>query len=138
MTPTGTTGTITPLMRLSKTVHRATSESVLGMTFRMFWVLSILVGSDGVRPQNELCRQLLLDANNLVLLLNELEEAGYVRRERDAEDRRRHIVVLTDEGREAFARAERAQETVEEQVLARLDPEERRELRALLEKALGE
>ena len=131
-------GTITSLMRLSKTVHRATSEDVLGMTFRKYWVLSVLSDHGGNRAQHELGQQLLLDANNLVLLLNELEEAGFVRRERDPDDRRRHIVVLTDKGREAYKRAELAQETVEDQVLGGLDADERKTLRALLVKALGE
>jgi DNA-binding MarR family transcriptional regulator len=130
-------GTITSLMRLSKTVHRATSEDVLGMTFRKYWVLSVLSDHDGSRSQHELGQQLLLDANNLVLLLNELEDAGFIRRERDPEDRRRHIVVLTDEGREAFKSAELAQETVEYQVLSPLNADERNTLRELLIKALG-
>jgi DNA-binding MarR family transcriptional regulator len=125
-------------MRLSKTVHRATSESVLGMTFRKYWVLSLLSAHGGRRSQHELGQQLLVDANNLVLLLNELEDAGFVRRDRDPDDRRRHIVVLTDQGADAFKRAELAQDTVEDQVLGALDADERNKLKALLLKALGE
>jgi len=131
-----TPGTITQLMRLSKMVHRAAPESVLGMTLRQFWVLSVLASNDGWRPQHVLGAQLLVDANNLVLLLNELEDAGWVQRERDAQDRRRHIVVLTDAGRVAFERAERAQNAAEEEVLAALEPQEREQLRGLLDKAL--
>jgi DNA-binding PadR family transcriptional regulator len=112
------TGTITQLLRLSKLVHKATPEAALGMTLRQFWALSVLA------------------ANNLVLLLNELEDAGWVRRERDAEDRRRHIVVLTKAGREAFERAERAQNAAEDKVLAALGPQERKQLGALISKAL--
>ena len=32
-----------------------------------------------------------MDANNVVLLLNELEQPGYVARLRDPDDRRRHL-----------------------------------------------
>jgi DNA-binding MarR family transcriptional regulator len=130
-------GTITQLMRLAKAVHRAIPDSALGMTFRQFTVLSMLESSGGCRPQNELGQRLLVDANNLVLLLNELEDAGLIRRERDTEDRRRHIVVMTPEGREAFAKAEQAQEVVEDKVLHNLDPAERAQLRDLVAKALA-
>jgi DNA-binding MarR family transcriptional regulator len=37
---------------------------------------------------------LCLDANSCVLLLNELEAAGYAERHRDASDRRRHLAAL--------------------------------------------
>ena len=37
----------------------------------------------------------MLDANNCVLLLNELEDAGWTQRKRDAGDRRRHMVDIT-------------------------------------------
>ena len=44
----------------------------------------------------------MMDANNLVLLLNELEDAGLVRRVRDPADRRRHLVQITEEGLRRF------------------------------------
>jgi DNA-binding MarR family transcriptional regulator len=123
-------------MRLSKTVHRATPESALGMTFRQYVVLSVLTEHGGRRSQNELGKQLLVDANNLVLLLNELEAAGLVERQRDPEDRRRHIVVLTARGGKSFERAQLAQDALEDRLLAALDASERETLRALLVKAL--
>src|SRR5262249_27656266 len=75
------------------------------------------------------------DANNVVLLLNELEELGYVARLRDPGDRRRHLVQLTRAGRTALARSERAQAAIESEVLGALDPEERQTLRHLLARA---
>jgi len=107
------------------------------MTLRQFWMLSVLAGTGGSRPQTELGQQLMVDANNLVLLLNELDQAGWIQRERDPEDRRRHIVVLTERGWAAFEQAELAQEAVEDQVLGALDSGEREQLRALLLKALA-
>jgi len=55
---------------------------------------------------------------------------------RDPRDRRRHIVELTDKGRAALERAEAGVEEVEEEILSALDEDERRQLRALLIKAL--
>jgi DNA-binding MarR family transcriptional regulator len=129
--------TITLLSRLSKRVYRKTPESLLGMSMRNFLVLSYLADRDGI-SQQQLGEILCIDANNLVLLLNELEAAGFAQRRRDPADRRRHIVELTDAGRDAFQRAEHAREAVEDDVLAALDAEERETLRRLLAKALDE
>jgi DNA-binding MarR family transcriptional regulator len=79
---------------------------------------------------------MMVDPNNLVLMLNELEDAGFLVRRRDPDDRRRHIVELTDEGRRAIERAEAGMESIEDEVLAALSPAERRTLRTLLDKAL--
>ncbi len=128
-------GTITLVSRLSKLVYRKTPESQLGMSLRNFIVLSYLADRDGI-AQQELSEILCMDANNLVLLLNELEAAGFVQRVRDPEDRRRHIVELTEAGRTAFLRGERAREALEDEVLRALDPDERETLRGLLLKAL--
>jgi DNA-binding MarR family transcriptional regulator len=77
-----------------------------------------------------------MDANNVVLLLNELEELGYVTRLRDPHDRRRHLVQITKSGCRALARAEKATEAIEDEVLHSLEPEERMTLLRLLGRAL--
>jgi DNA-binding MarR family transcriptional regulator len=135
MGPTTEPGTIMLLTRLSKVVHRRTPEALLGMRLRHFVVLSYLAERDGV-PQQELGDILYMDANNLVLLLNELEATDFVRRRRDPEDRRRHIVEITDAGRAALRDGERARDAIEDDVLGALDAEERATLRRLLAKAL--
>jgi len=123
------------LTRLAKQVYRRSSEELLGMHMRLLMALSFLRDHDGA-PQQELGDSLCMDANNVVLLLNELEDLGYVARRRDPEDRRRHRVFLTGEGRRAMMTAERAQETIEDNVLGALAPEERRMLWQLLSRAL--
>ena len=75
--------------------------------------------------------------NNCVLMLNHLEDHGWVERRRDPADRRRHIVCLTDAGRETMLRAEAAMESLEGEVLGALSAEERAELRSLLGRALA-
>jgi DNA-binding MarR family transcriptional regulator len=73
-----------------------------------------------------------------VLLLNGLEARGFAVRERDPEDRRRHIVRITPAGRKALVQAERALESVTDEALRGLDADERGALRGLLAKALGD
>jgi DNA-binding MarR family transcriptional regulator len=124
------------LLHLSKAVHRRSSDELLGMRLRQFLVLSYLSERSPSRQQ-DLCETLLLDANNCVLLLNELEVAGWTERKRDAVDRRRHVVEITAKGRAALERARLAQHTLEDEVLAALDPQEREQLQGLLRKTLA-
>jgi DNA-binding MarR family transcriptional regulator len=130
-------GTITLLAQLTKVVHRKTTEELLGMRWRHFMALSVLYDQPALSQQS-LCEALVTDPNNCVLLLNEMESLGYVERKRDPVDRRRHIVQLTDAGRDMFQRGILAREAVEDDVLRALGPDERQTLRALLAKALGD
>jgi DNA-binding MarR family transcriptional regulator len=128
-------GSMVLLTRLSKQVYRRSSEELLGMHLRLLMALSYLRDHDQA-PQQELAEALCMDANNVVLLLNELEDLGHVARRRDPEDRRRHLVELTAKGRRAMIAAERAQESIEDEVLQALDASERATLWELLTRAL--
>lgn len=123
------------LTRLAKQVYRRSNEELLGIHMRLVMALSYLRDHDGA-PQQELAEALCMDANNVVLLLNELEDLGHVARRRDPEDRRRHRVELTEQGLRALVSAERAQETIEDEVLQALDADERATLWRLLTRAL--
>ena len=124
------------LTRLAREVYRASSEEILGMRFKQYALLVDLRDHDGAMPQQTLCGALHLDPNNLVLMLNELEDAGYIERRRDPEDRRRHIVAITPAGHKALEKAEHELETLQDEVLGNLSGSERDELRELLAKAL--
>jgi DNA-binding MarR family transcriptional regulator len=128
-------GSMVLLTRLAKQVYRRSSEELLGMHLRQLMALSYVRDHDST-PQQELAEALCMDANNVVLLLNELEDLSYVARRRDPDDRRRHLVELTEQGRGALTHAERAQETIEDEVLQALDPSERAILWGLLTRAL--
>jgi DNA-binding MarR family transcriptional regulator len=128
-------GSMVLLTRLAKQVYRRSTEELLGIHMRLVMALSYLRDHDGA-PQQELAEALCMDANNVVLLLNELEDLGHVTRRRDPDDRRRHRVELTEQGRRALVSAERAQETIEDEVLQALDADERATLWRLLTRAL--
>lgn len=130
-----TPGSMVLLTRLAKQVYRRSSDELLGMHLRHLMTLSYLRDHDGA-PQQELAEALCMDANNVVLLLNELEDRGHIARRRDPTDRRRHRVELTPAGHSALMGAERAQESIEDEVLSALDPDERATLWQLLTRAL--
>ena len=128
-------GTMVLVTRLARAVYRHANEAQMGMRLKEYASLSYLRHSGGV-PQHALAEALHMDANNCVLVLNELESAGFAERRRDPNDRRRHIVEMTPEGERALEQAERALETVEDEVLGPLDKEERATLRDLLNRAV--
>jgi DNA-binding MarR family transcriptional regulator len=87
--------------------------------------------------QREISDQLGLDASDLVAVLDLLEQAHMVERRRDPHDRRRHAVVLTEQGEAAARRFAALQATAEDRALAALDPDERRLLVDLLNRVVG-
>ena len=128
-------GTVVMLLRLAKVIHKRSTDERLGIKLRQLMLLSFL-RNGAPAPQQQLCESLWLDPNNCVLLLNELEEMGYVERRRDPADRRRHMVDITDEGRVALERAERAQEEIGDELLSALSDDERATLRSLLSRVV--
>jgi DNA-binding MarR family transcriptional regulator len=129
------TGPILMLTQLSRLVSRQSNPELLGLTLKELAALSFLRDFDETTQQT-LTDGLCIDTNYTVLLLNDLEAADYVERRRDPTDRRRHIVTMTEEGRRALHRAEAAQQTLEDEILVSLNPEERAKLAHLLRKAL--
>jgi DNA-binding MarR family transcriptional regulator len=123
------------LARLSKQVLRRSSPELIGMDLRLVMALSYLGDHDGA-PQQELVDALCMDAKNVVLLLNDLEDMGHLVRRRDSEDRRRHRVFISDSGREALQHAAQAQQVIEDDVMRALNAEERATLHMLLSRAL--
>jgi DNA-binding MarR family transcriptional regulator len=118
---------------------RLASEEVLaplGLRPRHFVALTMLRDNQEI-SQQALSSILQIDGANIVGLLNELESAGLVTRRRAAEDRRRHIVEMTDGGRRLLARAEFALGAVEDHVFSALSSEERQQLAALLHRAMS-
>jgi DNA-binding MarR family transcriptional regulator len=129
------TGLVAQLTQISKALHRRTGEELLGMRLKAFMLLGYVQDHQSV-SQQELETALLMDANGVVLLLNELEAAGFSIRKRDPNDRRRHLVDLTDAGRVALERAEKARESLEDEILADFSAEERATLKKQLDRVL--
>jgi DNA-binding MarR family transcriptional regulator len=128
-------GFVSLLTQVHKALNRRTGEDMLGMRFKPYMTLGYIRDHPGT-TQQELESNLFMDANSVVLILNELETAQFSIRRRDPSDRRRHIVEVTPAGRRALERADKARDSLEDEVLRSLSAEERTTLRRLLERVL--
>jgi DNA-binding MarR family transcriptional regulator len=108
----------------------------LGLRPRHLVTLTVL-REHGDETQQALASAVGIDPTNLVGLLNDLETAGHLTRDRDPADRRRHIVRITPGGRTALDAAEHALGAAEDQILGALDGREREQLFELLQRATG-
>jgi DNA-binding MarR family transcriptional regulator len=114
------------------TMHRYT-EALEPFGIRPRHVAALIELRDrGELPQQSLCGQLHLDPTNLVAILNELEERGLAARRRDPEDRRRHLVEVSDEGIAVIDKVSQVMDEVEADLLDGLEPAEREQLEGLL------
>jgi DNA-binding MarR family transcriptional regulator len=116
---------------------RLRAESVLaplGLRPRHLVALTVL-RERGECSQQALSTTLEMDGTNIVGLLNELEAEKLIERRRSPEDRRRHVVELTDTGIALLAKAEFALAAAEDEVLGALDATQRETLYSLLQQA---
>jgi MarR family transcriptional regulator, lower aerobic nicotinate degradation pathway regulator len=97
---------------------------------------TVLVALDdgGPASQADLGRRLAIDRSDMAAVVNDLESAGFVARARDAQDRRRNVVALTAEGRQALQRLDARAQAAQDELVAPLSAAERRELERLLTK----
>jgi DNA-binding MarR family transcriptional regulator len=128
-------GTMNLLTRLSRVIYRRAVPELIGIKIKEFVAL-VYLRESGRATQQKLAETMMMDANNCVILLNGLEDEGLIERRRDPDDRRRHIVEITPKGHKALTKAERQLETLDDDVLGKLDGAERDQLRDLLAKAL--
>jgi DNA-binding MarR family transcriptional regulator len=94
-------------------------------------VLAIL-GEGARETQATIADALTLDPSRLVALLDSLEERDLVVRQRDPQDRRRHVVSITTNGRKELARVRAIISQLEGEFFAPLDLADREALHTML------
>lgn len=83
--------------------------------------------------QQAIGERLRIDRSTMVTVIDDLERAGFVRRERNPDDRRAYVIKLTPQGARMQARAEKALDALMNDLyLAPLSNAERQKLTELL------
>lgn len=91
----------------------------------------------GPHVQRDLAARLEIDPSDMAKIVDELAGAGSVDRARDAADRRRITVTLTDAGRTLLAELDAQARDVQDEVLEALTEDEREHLTVLLGKVFA-
>src|SRR6266516_3988154 len=121
------------LKRLGYAAKERTMEAYESTGLHPYHYAILLVLGEGSREtQGAIADALGYDRGQLVGLLDELEERGLVERRRDPNDRRRHLVRLTPDGRRTLKRLRTLSRQIEDEFLAPLSDKERANLHALL------
>lgn len=113
----------------SQRFHRVLEP--LGLKPKHFGILSYLDGS-GAASQRTIAEALRIDPSLVVALLDVLEKLGAVSRQREAQDRRRMSVRVTDSGRKLLRRCRELAAQLNTEILAGLTEAERSQLQGLL------
>jgi DNA-binding MarR family transcriptional regulator len=113
-------------------VFRDFASSIPELSPGRVGILLLLEANPGI-TQGRLAQAVSLERSTMVGVVDVLEGRGLIERRRGA-DRRTNGLWLTDPGRELVARLKRRIQLHERRVAARLSPQERAQLLALLEK----
>jgi len=93
-----------------------------------------LLAEGSLQTQAGIAGSLNVDPSRLVALLDSLEQRRLVARQRDPQDRRRHVVSITPDGKRELGRLRELTKRLENEFFAPLEPDERLALRALLQR----
>ncbi|MFI0404766.1 MarR family winged helix-turn-helix transcriptional regulator [Actinomadura sp. 3N508] len=98
------------------------------------WHFAALVAlaEAGAASQAELSRRTGIYRSDMVAVLNELADAGFIRRAPDPADRRRNVITLTPAGHRRLERLDALVTAAQRELLAPLTPGQRDELTRLL------
>jgi DNA-binding MarR family transcriptional regulator len=114
----------------------ADGHAAIGAGPYQYRILAVL-HEFGASSQADLARRGHLDRSDVVAVINELVEQGFVERNQDPDDRRRNVVSLTRAGTQRLRRIDRALEKVQDQLLAPLSAADRQTLTRLLTRLLA-
>ncbi len=113
-------------------------EAAVGLPFRWYDVLVHLEEAGHGAPMNEVASRILASKSGLTRVIDKMEKAGVVRRERPEDDRRVVLVLITDEGLATLQEARRFhRDGIRRHFTSHLTEAELRSLAKMLEKVRG-
>jgi len=110
--------------------------AALGLNHSEARLLSLLHEADGKTTQDKLSAGLLIDRSNAGRALKKLEAEDYIRREKDAADKRTNHVTITKKGEKAVNDIAEMRVGMAERFFLDLEEKDAEKIVALLQKAL--
>ncbi len=104
-----------------------------GLRMLTYSALALIVENPGLRP-SQLAQALAVERANVVVYVDQLEEAGWVTRAPAPGDRRAYALRCTLAGRRLYARAQKAVQAHDDRLLSGLSADEA----AIVRKALAQ
>ena len=92
------------------------------------YIVLLALGDEPVRTQAALAESIGADKTRIISVLDGLQQAGLIRRDPDPDDRRVHLLSLTEAGQRLRAEAQAGIQRQEDRLLALLPPADRRSL----------
>ncbi|ANT60685.1 MULTISPECIES: MarR family winged helix-turn-helix transcriptional regulator [unclassified Salipiger] len=116
-------------MQIQPEAQRVLAEDDLRVV--SFSCLSIITDNPGI-VQSELADALQMERSNLVVIIDELEQRGLIARKKVPTDRRRYALTATLRGRRLRDHAAERVRTAEDEIIGRLNDEDRAHLMTVL------
>jgi MarR family transcriptional regulator, lower aerobic nicotinate degradation pathway regulator len=120
--------------RINRQIERVTTT--YGLNVRQYGLL-LLLQAEGPQAQIVLSERVGLDRTTVMRTVDMLEGRGFVRRDPDATDRRKHSVALTNAGAKLLTQTLSEVRQAEAEVTRVLSLEEQKQLLLLLTRLLG-
>lgn len=117
-----------------KVSNRVSKEKWFTKEHLRLHCIGVLHGIAKMEPvsQKDVAKWAGIDPGDLVGILDQLENAGYIKRNRDSQDRRRQLLSLTKQGSVATQKLIRIGSESIDEILAPLKDVERTALRSML------
>ncbi len=121
------------ISRMGLVAQRGFAERMaeVGLTPREWGALNVL-SREGAITQQSLGKCIGMDPSSMVATLDELERKGLVERRRNPQDRRAHALHMTAKGQRTLSRARELAARAQDELLAPLGADERKQLHGLL------
>lgn len=125
------------LNQVAMRAHRAVADGLAPLDARKpHYAMLAALAEFGPSSQAALGRRCCLDRSDVVAVVNELSEPGYVERAPDPKDRRRNVITITRSGRRRLRELDVTLASLNDELLAPLSAPEREQLTRLLTRVL--
>ena len=110
----------------------------LGMSQASWVAVAAIAGNETPLSQSELAQELGIENATLVPLINRLVEQQLVQRVLTDQDKRKRLLIATEQGMALYYQVKTVTDDLREEILSVISPEEQAQTRRVLEKLLIE